>query len=106
MIRLLYIGSISLLAALSTGCAVVVSPVGNGAIFTNVSGPIASGSEVEATKSGRACAANYVGLVAAGDASIESAKKNGDITSVSAVDHKSFSVLGVYSRFCTIVTGR
>ena len=94
-----------LLAAFAfTGCAVVMSPVGNG-LYTQVKGPLDAESGKSASKEGRACAANYVGVVAIGDASIEAAKKHGGITSVSTVDHESFSVLSAYSRFCTLVYG-
>src|SRR5262245_3503060 len=78
-----------------TGCVMVVSPVGN-AIYTEVKGPIDAEAGKSSAKEGRACAANYVGVVAIGDASIEAAKKHGGITSVSTVDHESFSVMGVY----------
>jgi hypothetical protein len=89
----------------SIGCAVVASPVGNAAIYTEVKGPIDVGSGASAAKLGRACAANYVGFVAVGDASIEAAKKHGGIATVASVDHESLNVLGVYSRFCTLVAG-
>ena len=39
-----------------------------------------------------------------GDASIESAKRNGKITKVTSVDHHS-RWLVVWGEFCTIVTG-
>ena len=87
------------------GCAIVASPVGNGAIYTAVKGPITTGSSTGASREGRACASNYVGFVAVGDASIAAAKQQGGITSVAIVDHDSMSVLGLYSRFCTIVHG-
>ena len=87
------------------GCATAYSPVGNGAFYTGVRGPIDSESASAASRSGRACASNILGMVATGDASIATAKRNGGISAVSAVDHDSMSVLGVYSRFCTIVSG-
>lgn len=91
--------------ALLAGCAVVASPVGNGAFYTQVNGPVATGPATGAAKQGRACASNVLGLVAVGDASIAAAKRSGGITSVAAVDHDSLNVLGFYSRFCTVVSG-
>jgi len=88
-----------------SGCAVVVSPVGNGSIYTSVKGPLGVGSGSGASKKGRSCARSILGIVATGDASIESAKQRGGITTVASVDHDSMSVLGVYSRFCTLVAG-
>jgi hypothetical protein len=81
------------------------SPVGNGQIYTHVHGPVDAGQAASSGKTGRACAVNYVGMVAMGDASIESAKKDGGISSVASVDHDTFTVLGVYARFCTVVRG-
>jgi hypothetical protein len=90
---------------LLSGCAIAASPVGNGQIYTHVHGPVASGPATSSAKSGRACAMNYVGMVAMGDASIDAAKKEGGISNVASVDHDSFTVLGVYARFCTVVRG-
>jgi len=95
----------SAVAFAATGCAFVASPVGNGVFYTDVKGPIEAEAATGATKQGRACAANYVGAVALGDASIQEAKRHGGITNVSVVDHESWSVFGVYSRFCTLVVG-
>lgn len=105
MRKIASIAVLSLIAGGTTGCAIVASPVGNGALFTNVSGPVASGPGSNATKSGRAWAENYLGFVAVGDASTEAAKRSGGLTEVATVDHESFGVLGVYSRFCTIASG-
>jgi hypothetical protein len=88
-----------------TGCAVVTSPVGNGGLYTGVQGPLEVGSETGSSKKGESCAQNILGLVAMGDASIAAAKDNGGITRVSSVDHDSLSVLGLFSRFCTQVSG-
>ena len=88
-----------------TGCAVAQSPVGNGLLFTSIEGPIAAAAAVDSSKKGKACAQNVLGIVATGDASIDSAKKVGAITKVSSIDHTSFTVLMIYSEFCTIVRG-
>ncbi len=88
------------------GCAVVSSPVGDGAIITNVKGPIAVTSATGTDKVGNATCINVLGIVAAGDCSIEAAMKKGGITKVQHVDHKSNSILGVVSWFTTIVYGQ
>ena len=93
------------LSVLVTGCAGVVSPVGLGLIYTDVQGPIGATDESASSKRGSACASNYLGLFASGDASIEAAKRDGGISSVTSVDHDSMSVLMLYGRFCTIVVG-
>jgi hypothetical protein len=96
---------IAVLLAGLLGCAGVVSPVGNGLLFTSVKGPVGATPVAPATKKGESCASNILGLFATGDASIDSAKRDGGISEVSAVDHDSFSVLILYARYCTIVRG-
>ena len=102
-IRILVLSVLALISV--SGCAVVASPGGNGSIYTSVQGPIAPGTATSGSKTGRACAMNVLGVVATGDASIAEAKRQGGITTVASVDHESLSVLGVYSRFCTVAAG-
>jgi hypothetical protein len=89
-------------AASFTGCT-VVSPM-NGGIYTDLTGPVAVGSATGASKKGEAKATSIVG-VALGDASIETAMKNGGITKVHHVDTKVKNILGVYAEYTTIVYG-
>lgn len=70
----------------------------------NVKGPMGSAKGEGTGKVGRACASTFFALFAAGDASIEAAKRNGGIREVTTVDHHSTNVIG-FGRFCTIVTG-
>lgn len=103
-------GKIKLLAVLAVfgmlfmGCAAARQPV-TGFWFSDVKGPeaVAGGA---ATKTGEACATSILGLIATGDASIETAKKAGGITEVSHVDHHSTSILGLFAKYCTEVRGR
>jgi len=88
------------------GCAVVSSPVGDGLLITNVKGPVAVTSATSADKVGNATCLNVLGIVAAGDCSIEAAMKKGGITKVQHVDHKSNSILGIVSWFTTMVYGQ
>ena len=87
------------------GCAVVASPVGNGALFTATKGPVTATNLESASKSGEACSQNLLGFIVSGDASIATAKKAGNISKVATVDHSFVSFLGLYSQFCTQVTG-
>lgn len=57
------------------------------------------------TKVGESCSHNILGLVSAGDNSIDTAKRNGRITQVSSYDTDFLNVLGIYGRACTIVRG-
>jgi DUF4097 and DUF4098 domain-containing protein YvlB len=98
------IAAVAAIATLS-GCASVSSPVGNGLLFTSIQGPVAVTTASAASKKGSACASNILGLFATGDASLKAAKANGNITTVTSVDHSSKSILSLFGTYCTIVTG-
>ena len=87
-----------------TGCVMVSTPV-YGGLFTQTKGPVTGvDNTVGQLKVGKAEAQGII-LVGTGDASIKTAMENGDITKIHHVDHESFSVLGVYARYTTIVYG-
>ena len=88
----------------TTGCAMAVSPV-NGFVYTDVKAPLDTNSDADATKTGQASCKSYLGIVATGDASIEAAARAGGIKKIHHVDFKSFSVMGFYAEFTTIVHG-
>lgn len=56
-------------------------------------------------KKGEACAMSILGLVTTGDAGIRAAAKAGGITNISAVDASHLNILGIYQKYCTIVSG-
>jgi hypothetical protein len=99
-----------------TGCAAVGAPVG--ALFTSETIPHSyfsptqplSGSGPDAH--GESCSMSILGLAAFGDGGYDSAYKAA-VTSSGAtslydirVDTKVFSILGLYTTFCTELTGR
>lgn len=96
--------AVALLVIATSGCAIVASP-SIGFLYTNVQGPVATGKGTGASKTGEACATNILGLISTGDASIDAAKKSGNIQEVATVDHSSKMVLGLYGRYCTVVKG-
>ena len=93
--------------ALSTvglsACAIVPSQLGFALIQSNKE-PITA-TEVAPRRMGKACGFNIFGVIAAGDISIEKAKRNGGIQRVASVDKDVFSLLGAFSQVCVIVTG-
>lgn len=103
--KALSLSALALLALGLGGCANVSGPAP--AALSFYAAPVTLGPQDSAapSKRGEACAANILGLVATGDASIDTAKKNAGITRVASVDHSSTRVLGYYARFCTIVKG-
>lgn len=102
MRRLALLLVLALGVGFGTGC--VQSPTGPGIIYMNVQGPLGPASGKETPRRGEACAQVFLALFAWGDASIETAKRNGGIREVATVDHSSFNLIG-FGSFCTIVHG-
>ncbi len=93
------------LSLLMSGCATTgdFSPNGYAWIRTD-KGP-GSATFALGDNEGKACAENYLGIYATGDASIQAAKKNGGIKRVATVDYTFTNIIGVYGKVCTIVHG-
>lgn len=97
--------ALSALCVALGGCATAAAPV-NGWVYSNVSGPVAVGNSTDKpTKVGRATTRTILGAFATGDASIDTAAKNGGITKIHHVDHESQTILGVIADFTTVVYG-
>ena len=88
-----------------SGCAFFSSPVGQGFIATNVRGPVAVTESEKGSKVGFASCVNVLGMIAAGNASIDAAMENGGITKVHHVDKRVFSILFFFVKYTTIVHG-
>lgn len=89
------------------GCysAPVIPPIGG--IYSDYSAPI--DIDADNTKmsmqSGEAESFGVLGLVAWGDCSINSAAKNGGLTTIDHVDYKFYNIIGVWQVFTTKVYG-
>jgi hypothetical protein len=87
------------------GCAMVAAPV-NGCWYTGVQGPLmVDDQDVASSKVGTSTMTSFFGVIAVGDASIDAAKKSAGISKVSHVDFESTSVLGIFSKWTTVVYG-
>lgn len=100
----------SMLGAMGTGCAgfhqaPVMPPIAF--IYTNVEAPLDIDNDESrlGSKRGMAIAQNIRGLVSWGDASAVAAAKDGNVSVIRHADYEFFHVLGVYSRFTTVVYG-
>jgi len=94
----------STIAILSTGCAIRPTQA---LVYTETISPskVTNVSSSTAKKGVSDECTNILGIIARGDCSIASAKKNGNISAVSTVDWKGTNILGIYSTGRTIVTG-
>ncbi len=95
---------ISIAALFLSSCAFVSAPL-SGVLYTDMKAPLAVTSNTGATKAGTAKAQSILGWVATGDASIETAAKNGGITKIHHVDYHATSILGIVATYEVIVYG-
>ncbi len=93
-----------ILAVFLIGCATVHSPV-SGFLFTNVDAPVAATSNPSYTKVGSATCFSFLGIIAAGSCSIETATTKGKILKIHHVDAESFSLLGIFATYKVKVYG-
>ncbi len=97
------LGFVLLISIVASGCATLY-PVGS--FYTEVSIPSQIGSgDADYSKVGKATANSYLALIATGDASIETAAKNGGITEIKYVDYSVKNILGIIGEYTTVVYG-
>ena len=94
-----------LMLPLLAGCAAMAMQPVTGFIYSDVKGPLTATDNTVSSKVGTAVCTSILGLVAQGDASIETAAKNGGITKISHVDYHSTNILGIYATFTVTVYG-
>ena len=92
-------------AAAASGCAMAGPGLVTGGIYTGYKHGAGAGPAKSGAKTGEACAMSILGIVALGDASVETAKKEGGISTVATVDNQQFGILGIYANTCTVVKG-
>jgi hypothetical protein len=81
-------------------------PMGGAAIYSEVQfNELVTQEGAVGTKRGEACATNILGIIATGDASAATAAKKAGIARVGVVDGMHSNILGVYSKYCVVVSG-
>ncbi|MBK8253511.1 MAG: hypothetical protein IPK82_12695 [Polyangiaceae bacterium] len=101
------------IAIFGCGCGALGGGYPSGSLYQGTKTPHGvdrlemAGSAKSGDKEGESCATGILGAIAWGDASVDAAKKAGQITDVHSVELRSFSILGVvYSTGCTVVHGK
>ena len=87
-----------------SGCAMTMTPA-TGGLYSDVKGPCIATSNATYSKMGTSKAQSILGWVALGDASIDAAMKDGNITKVHHVDYHCKSFLGIYAELTVFVYG-
>ena len=91
------------IAALFTGCA---TPYPQGMLYTNLKLPVdATSNMAKAPKVGTAECVSYLGMIAIGDVSIDTAMKNGGIKKIYYVDWEVENILGLIGKYKVTVYG-
>lgn len=94
---------VALVMVFVVGCATPY-PMGN--FFTNLKLPVdATSKATNYTKVGTAECVSYLGLIATGDCSINTAMKNGGIKQIHHVDWEVENILGVVGKYKLTVYG-
>jgi hypothetical protein len=89
------------LSLLVSGCA---SFYPAGFIYTEAKmGVQANGKK--GPKTGKACIRSVLGIVATGDASVQAAMNDGNITRINTVDYEVKNILGFTGEYCIVVSG-
>jgi hypothetical protein len=102
MKKAMALGLILVLAAVVSGCATAY-PVGS--LLTELKLPIGATGNAGGSKIGTAECVSYLGMIATGDASIETAKKNGNISKITHVDWEVKNILGLIGKYKVTVYG-
>jgi hypothetical protein len=95
-------------ALLATGCAMASAPViPPVALVQNYKAPLdIDYQETQlGTRQGSASTHSILGLFAWGDGSTRAAAQDGGVTTIRSADYEFFTVLGVYSKYTTVVHG-
>ncbi len=96
--------ALSVTGFMLSSCVAAYSTRPVGAVYADVSDPV-SVSGNGGSRVGTATATSYLGVVAIGDSSIDAAKRNGGISTVSSVDVQRQNILGIISKYTTVVHG-
>lgn len=103
MKKYLLLSTATLLAALVSGCA---GSYPRGSFITDITVPLAvteAQSKADTLKVGKSQCKDFFSIVAFGDASINAAMKNANISKIHYVDWKAYNVLGITGTYeCTV----
>ena len=105
MKKLIVTISIILMVSLFSGCGAYVASPATGFLYTDVQAPLAVTSNEGSSKVGTGEIQSILGLVATGDASIQTAAESAGITKIHHVDYESKSILGIIGTFRVVVYG-
>jgi hypothetical protein len=103
------VAALCLVLMAASGCytAPVMPPLG--AIYADIKAPLTTEAEKPAVtdQRGEASTQSILGLVAWGDCSLDTAAKNGKLSTIEYADYSYMNVaLGIYQKFTVVVHGK
>lgn len=105
MKTMLLFAALAAVMIVGAGCTVANAPV-IAPLGLDMKGPVAVGDvSAGSTSVGRSQAIGII-LVGVGDASISAAAKEGNISRIHHVENDTLNILGIYSRYETVVYGQ
>lgn len=87
---------------LLTNCGPGFGP--SGLIYTSTKIAV-SALSTGGSKTGKSCARSFLTILSLGDASVNTAAKKAEITSIQAIDYEGLSVFFFYAELCAVVKG-
>ncbi len=103
----LALGAVMLFTTGCAGLSFMNRGVAIGTLYVDETGT-APGNQTEndvGTKVGEACSSSILGAAVMGDSSVQTAANAGGINKIGTVNHHYTNILGLYAKFCVIVTG-
>ena len=105
--RMLKFGTLIAVTLVVSGCSYWPAAGNNGLFYTNVTRPVSVvDKQALAVRRGEACSTGILGLYASGNSSVNRAKTRAGINEVHIVEERFTQFLaGVYTKYCTVVSG-
>ncbi|GIX08250.1 MAG: hypothetical protein KatS3mg115_2653 [Candidatus Poribacteria bacterium] len=104
-IKILIVPALLTAGLVWSGCAAYVATPLPAGLYVDMKGPVAVTGNGQSSKVGRASATSFLGLIATGDASIQTAAASAGITRIHHVDFEAKSILGIVATYTTVVYG-
>jgi hypothetical protein len=95
--------SLFVMVMASFGCAASGLPYG--VLYTNTYVPVQATNNSGVTRQGQSCMTTIFFLITTGDASTTAAAKAGGVSRIANVNVHTTSLLGLYTKSCTLVVG-
>ena len=90
--------------AIFASCSTINTP-NSGMIYMDTTSHTSTSDKKLGSKMGLACTEGILGVVI-GDSSLTAAVENGKLNKVTHVEHTAKSVLGIYTKYCTVAYGK